>query len=303
MKSKPSHFRYHIGPRTVKTAIAVTLSAAIAGCFSSSSVFYAAMGALVGMERTLTDSLKNCAVQMLGVIIGGLFGLAITELVGQPPAWTLGLGVLGVIVLCNMFHMTYAISLSCIVLLSACTSTTDSVLWDTVFRLRDTAIGLVIALLVNVTVHPYNNSRRIVHLLQQMIDAVPELVKACVLEEKYPDLRRLNDVLNRVDDELRVLHRQRFFRRRPMRFDSVYLDGCRQLGLRILQELEAICFMDTFGNIGVENAKRLSELGLQVPPDLPRRKCTKHDTIVMNYHLEKLLDARLYLQQLIAPEE
>lgn len=301
LKKRP--LRYHLGLRAVKTALAVTIAAALASCFSSASVFYAAVGAMVGMDRTLTDSLKSSAVQLVGVFIGGLFGLVITELLGQPPALFLGLGVLGIIVLCNLFRVNYAISLACIVLLSACTSTTDSVLWDTLFRLRDTALGLVVALLVNITIQPYNNSRRIVTLLQQMIDAVPELVRACVLEQTYPDLRRLNDMLDRVDEELRVLRRQRFFRRKPQKFDSVYLSGCRQLGLRILQELEAICFMDTFGNVGVENAKRLAELGLELPDALPKRKCTKHDTIVMNYHLEKLLDARLYLQQLITPEE
>ncbi len=295
--------RFHVGLRTVKTAIAVTAAAAIGSAFSAVSVFYTAMGALVGMDRTISDSLKNCLVQMVGVILGGLFGFALTEMAGEPPFWLIGLGVLVDIILCVTFRLNYAVSLSCIVLISLCTSPVDSVWYATVTRLRDTGIGLAMALLVNVTIRPYNNSKRICALLQQMVDDVPDLARACILEERYPDLRHLNDVLVLVDNELQVYHRQRFFRKKEQVFDAAYLDGCRQLGLRLLQELEAICFMDTFGNIGVENAKRLSELGLHVPADMPRRKCSRHDTIVMNYHLEKLLDARLYLQQLLRPEQ
>lgn len=292
--------RFHVGLRVVKTAIAVTVAAAIGGAFSTVSVFYAAMGALVGMDRTISDSLKSCLVQMVGVILGGLFGFVITELSGEAPFWLIGIGVLLDIVVCVTFRLNYAVSLSCIVLISLATYPVDSVWWETVTRLRDTGLGLAVALLVNVTIRPYNNARRIVALLQQMVDEVPSLAQICVLEERYPDLRHLNDILDQVDAELKVYHRQRFFRKREQVSDAAYLDGCRQLGLRMLQELEAICFMDTFGNIGVENSKRLAELGLSVPEDMPRRKCSKHDTIVMNYHLEKLLDARLYLQQLLA---
>ena len=32
---------------------------------------------------------------------------------------------------------------------------------------------------------------------------------------------------------------------------------------------------------------------------LSSRKCTRHDTIVMNYHLDKLLSAYQYLNELI----
>ena len=294
---------YHLGLRTVKTAIAGGIAAAIGSLFSQVSVFYAAMGALVGMERTLSDSLKNCLVQMVGVILGGVFGYLITMLSGAPSFWMIGLGVLLDIVVCNLFRLNYAVSLSCIVLISLCTDPVDSVWLETVTRLRDTGLGLAVALTVNVAVRPYNNSRCIVSLLQTMIDEVPELVQSCVVDGIYPDLRPFNELLDQVDAELQILQRQRLFRRRQP-YDMVYLRGCRQLGLRMLHELEAICFLDTFGNIGVENTRRLRELGLKIPEDLPRRKCSRHDTVVMNYHLSKLLDARMYLQELLdAPKK
>lgn len=302
MSKRTLKFHKPFGLRTLKTAIAVTLAVLITGWFSSISSFYAALGAMAAMDRTISDSLKNCITQMVGVICGGIIGYLIVLAFGVPQAWIVGLGAMLVILVCNFFKIPFAISLSCVVMFSICLEPGDNILHDTVCRLRDTAIGLVIAVIVNITIQPYNNTRRIVGLLRRLIDMVPLLVRASVLDEKYPDLRPVAGLLETLDKEINVFRRQRFLRRKPLKYDVVYLEGCQQLAVRIQQELGAICCMDTFGNIGVENGKRLAELGLALPEDTQKRKCTKHDTIVMNYHLEKLLDARKYLQQLL-PEE
>ena len=77
-----------------------------------------------------------------------------------------------------------------------------------------------------------------------------------------------------------------------------------QLAVRVQQELEAICCMDTFGNVSVENTRRLGALGIALPPEgLSRRKCAEEDTVVMNYHLEKLLDARKFLLSLLTADK
>lgn len=301
MTRKFPKFHKPFGLRTVKTAIAVTLAVLLTRCFSTASSFYAALGAMTAMDRTISDSLKNCVTQLMGVILGGVIGYLIVLAFGLPQAWIVGLATVLMIVLCNRLKMPYAISLSCIVMFSICLEPGDSILYETFCRLRDTSIGLLLGVVVNITVRPYNNTRRIISLLQRVIDLVPQLVQSSVLHEKYPDLRPMEAQLEELAKEIRVFRRQRFLRRKKLQYDAVYFEGCQQLALRIHQELSAICCMDTFGNVGVENRKRLSELGIQ--QDEPeKRKCTKHDTIVMNYHLEKLLDARKYLQQLLPKE-
>lgn len=299
-----AHAHKPFGLRTVKTAVAVTLAVLFSHYFSSVSPMYAALGAMVAMDRTFSDSLKSCLTQLVGVICGGLFGYLLTLAAPVPEAWMIGLGVLLIIVICNYLKMPFTVSLSCIVFISICVTPTDNILRDTLYRLRDTAIGLVIALIVNVTIQPYNNTRRILSLFRQLTALVPDLVRASVLEEQYPDLRPLDHLLYSLDKELRVFQRQRFFRKKHLKYDTAYFDGCRQLAARIHQELGAICCMDTFGNIGVANTERLAELGIRLPPEgLPKRKCTRHDTIVMNYHLEKLLDARKYLLEFVTETE
>ncbi len=298
------HRRLPFGLRTIKTFIAVTIAVWLTGYFSSVSRIYAAMGAVVAMDRTLSDSMKDCLTQMIGVTCGALFGYVIVMVFGSPPEpLVLGLGVMAIILVCILAKVPFAISLSCVVMFSVCLSPGENILWCAIFRLRDTSFGLVTALVVNATIRPYNNTWHVLAMFQEQIDMVPEMVRTCLIEQKIPDVRPMVRLLLDLEKEIDVLRSQRFFRKKRSEYDAVYLEGCLQLGIRIRQELDAICCMDSPGNVGVENGKRLTELGLELPEEgLPRHKCTKHDTIVLNYHLEKLLDARKYLCQML-PEE
>ena len=66
----------------------------------------------------------------------------------------------------------------------------------------------------------------------------------------------------------------------------------------MVQELEVVCGMDSLGELSEENAERLKSLGV-VPPAAALRRCDPSDTIVMNYHLEKLLAAYDYRGELM----
>jgi hypothetical protein len=66
----------------------------------------------------------------------------------------------------------------------------------------------------------------------------------------------------------------------------------------MVQELEMICSMDSLGDLAQDNRRRMEKLGIWVP-DLRPRKCTRQDTIVMNYHIDKLLTAYDYLNDLL----
>ena len=73
---------------------------------------------------------------------------------------------------------------------------------------------------------------------------------------------------------------------------------------KTVEELEAICGMDTLGDLSTENAETMRTLGMAIPEaGIAGRKCTRHDTIVMNYHLEKLLSACRYLAELMEQPE
>ena len=290
-----------LGTRVVKTAIAVTLSVFLIRFFTTDdlSVFYAAFGALIAMDTTFSNSLRQGLTQLIGVLAGTVMGyLSVLLFPSMTPAWMAGLGVLLLIVLCNALKLSFSASLSCIIFLSACLTPTDDIVRDSLFRLRDSSLGIGIALAVNALIRPYNNKKRILALLGTLRAQIPGEIEQIVVREQFPDLQESIALLRRLDRELSLYHSQHFFHRKHD--DEALLRGCYQLAQRMLQEMEAICGMDCLGDLAMENAAVMQELGMELPEaGLPERKCTRHDTIVMNYHLDKLLSAYQYLGELM----
>lgn len=299
MKSPFKNFP--MGLRVVKTALAVTLSILIVRLVvrDSLSVFYAAFGALIGMDTTLSKSLKQGLTQLIGILLGTLIGYGSMLLFPEmPPAVIVGLGVLILLTVTNAMKLSFSASLACIIYLSACLTPTDHLLRDSLYRLLDTSIGLGIALGVNSLIRPYNNKKRIMNLLSRLRRQIPQDLESMVVHERHPDLQISVEYLRKIDRELTLYHSQHFFHRNH---DSeAQLRGCAQLAQRMVQELEVICAMDSLGDLGTENAQAMRELGMDIPQaGTVNRKCTRQDTIVMNYHLDKLLTAYGYLGELM----
>lgn len=299
---KPRHLP--IGLRTLKTALAVTLALFLVRLYSSNSdaAFYASFGALVAMDTTLDRSLRQGLTQLIGVLVGTIFGYVVVRFIHTAiPFWIVGLGILLLILLCNTLRVPYAISLSCIMFLSACFyyPQGSDLLQYSALRLANTATGLAVALVINISVRPYNNKNRIFALLQKLRKQIPQDLESIVIYERFPDIQPCIDLLRRIDQELSLYRSQQLFHRKHD--ETALLAGCLQLAERMVQELEAICGMDALGDLASDNAERLCALGLKADK-LAERKCTRQDTIVMNYHLDKLLAAYAYLGELMKGE-
>ena len=293
--------RHIIGLRIFKTALAVTLSILLVRLFVTNTLteFYAAFGAAIAMETTFYKSLRQALTQLIGVLAGTVVGYLSALLFPTfTPAWIAGLGVLILLVLSRIFKLSFSASLSCIIFLSACLMPPENILRDSLFRLRDTAVGIGVALVINALIRPYNNKKRILSVLAQLRAMMPPLLHERVVREHVPDLSGIIPLLRQLDREMELYHSQRYFHRKHD--DEALLLGCKQLVERMVEELEAICGMDSPGDLAMENAARMQELGMDLPEaGISGRKCTRHDTIVMNYHLDKLLAAYRYLGELM----
>ena len=291
------HLRF--GFRTFKTALAVTVAVLVARLFSDDidAVFYAGMGAMVAMDTTLGKSLRQGLTQFLSVTFGTLMGYLALNLFPTVPAWFYGLGILLIILLCNGLKFPFTITLSGIIFLSACSYPTESLWADAIKRISCTGLGLLLALVINVSLRPYNNQRRLRAQLRRLQREIPKALEQMVILEQFPDVQPFVAQLRQLDTEMAVYHSQRFFHRRARHNEALY-QGCCQLCQRMVQELEVICGMDSMGDLASDNLHRMENLGLRIP-QLPPRKCTRQDTIVMNYHIDKLLTAYDYLEELL----
>ncbi len=294
------------GLRTLKTALSVTIALSIVRLYTDSeaAMFYTSFAAMAAMDTTLNRSLQQCITQIMSVLFGTIFGYIVLYFFhASIPAWIIGLGILILILLCNTLKFPYTITLSCIVFLSACmyNSHSNDLFRDAALRVAHTSVGLLVALVINTAIRPYNNKKRILSLLKKLRTQIPQDLESMVVLEHFPDVQPLVALLRDTEQELSLYHAQRFFHRKND--DEAVLAGCLQLAERMVQELEAICGMDSLGDLASDNAQRLTALGVHLPNDgIINRKCTRRDTIVMNYHLDKLLSAYEYLGELMDSE-
>jgi len=81
----------YVGLRIIKSVIAVMLTALIMRNLFQETPFFACIGAVVAVERTIPSSLRASLVRNTGTIVGGLVGIAISSFTENIPLLSLGL--------------------------------------------------------------------------------------------------------------------------------------------------------------------------------------------------------------------
>ncbi len=297
--------RIHIGYRTVKSALAVTIALLIANLIKSNMPLFSALGAMSAMSRTPNDSFTVCRNQLVGTVCGCVLGCIFLMIFPTIYPPIIGLGVLIMIFIGNKLKIYYSIPLSCVVFICLCLYDDGTALHYSISRFFDTSIGLVVSLCINVLIKPYNNRRRISNMMIHFIQAFPEYLEERVIKGLYPNLKPLKRILKRIDDEIDIFERQKF-PKNPIRKEvCIYLRGCQQLAQRMYDELNIICSMDSTGMPSKQCYERMKQLGLTTK-NISHFSCENPTLtdIVLCYHLNNALDAYEYLKQMHeAPDE
>ena len=154
-------FRFHVGMRNVKTALAATLCALLYFPFHRNPTF-ACIGAIFGMGSDMQNSRLNGGNRLFGTIFGGLIGIFLyfiyiyfyPEGGIQPLLFVLlFIGVIFLVLVCQLFVWPGAIQPAGVVLCIILFNTpVDSYIQYSLNRIFDTAIGVVIALIVNMVI-------------------------------------------------------------------------------------------------------------------------------------------------------
>lgn len=156
--SNCERYRFHVGQRNVKTALAATLCA-LAYFVVGRNPTFACIGAIFGLGSDMGNSRLNGGNRFFGTLFGGVLGMALFRLYicfypeGGHHALLLGLLFVGVVVLIIVsvvFHWPGAVQpggvVLCILLFNTPVATYISY---SVNRIVDTGVGVLFALMVN----------------------------------------------------------------------------------------------------------------------------------------------------------
>jgi uncharacterized membrane protein YgaE (UPF0421/DUF939 family) len=142
-----------IGMRTIKTSISVFFCMVVSSMLGIDP-FYSCIASVSTIQSSIQSSFTVARDRMLGSAIGAFFGV-IFSYFGQNGSIFTALGLLCVIYFTTLLNSKGAVNIACIVLIAIMVdSTAISPLENGLARLFQTLLGIVIAVLVNISLFP-----------------------------------------------------------------------------------------------------------------------------------------------------
>ncbi|MDO5707596.1 MAG: aromatic acid exporter family protein [Andreesenia angusta] len=139
---------HRIGLRTIKTSIAVMITAGIMHYIFHEPPFFACIGATVGIGKTKRTSFDATIVRNVGTAVGGIIGMIIS--LSTQNVFLKGLGVIPVIYIINIFNKKDSIVPGCIVYYAVVyLNTTETAGIYAIKRILQTFFGSIIGIIVN----------------------------------------------------------------------------------------------------------------------------------------------------------
>lgn len=142
-----------IGKRTLKTVLAVFLAAVVMKYVFHQTPFFACIGAVVAVEKTLSQSLRATVVRNIGTLTGGLTGIVVSWLTHN--IFFISLGLIPMIYVDNLIRRQDSIVVGSIVYFAVVyLNMSGGALAYGLTRILCTFAGTMIGLAVNRFVFP-----------------------------------------------------------------------------------------------------------------------------------------------------
>ena len=292
---------FHIGLRMIKTAVAVLIAMVLVEVYGTlnSKLIFAMLGAMTAMRPTFQESLSACLAQLVGVLLGAVLGVALLQL-PLPGLAQAGIGIVLVITLYNMFHISFAPDLPCLIVVLLCVTADIQPVQYAIGRFWDTAIGLAVGMLINVLVFPYDNSRRV-------RDTVQSLDREVILfledlfdgDDCLPDAESMEEKIDYLDGQLKILTNQKLILRLRTRNVNLELyQQCEKKARELAAQMEVLYQMGRPGILSEENRRLLIDSGAEIPAAEMETEQTRWD-VVTNYHVSQILRLRRELLEIL----
>ena len=292
--------RFHspVGFRTIKTALAVSVAILLVEQYGTSAeeLLFGVMGAFSAMEPTIKASVRGCAAQFTGVMVGVILSLILGTL-SVPGVVAAGIGIILVMATYQLLHWKSSPVLPCLILVTICTNPgLDAVLYG-LERLWNTTLGLGAGMLINTLIFPYDNSKKIQQLMISLDeDLILFLEDMFDGDDHLPETAEMEAKINLLERQLVVFADQRLPRRGRQRRLLTQLKTCEDTARALLIEVETLRSIVHVGKLNQENRIALRELGAKIVDGDAGRRFTVED-LVVNYHVDKALKLRKQLKE------
>lgn len=288
-----------IGMRTIKTALAASLTIFIARTFNLRSPFFAGIAAIISMQSSVSESLNAGIHRMYGTIIGAIVAL-VFSLIAPENAFFMGIGIMIIIYICNILKLKKSVTISTIVFQSIILNYQEgSRVSYALYRTLDTLIGLVIGTLINYFILPPNMENKIKASIHNMYFEIKNMLEGIIWEEDHISLENLKEDLIDIEKYYNIF-------KKDTKLNLCKTDDCVdfeqifEVFENIYNHLSIICSVNQPPYINHINKMSLENLfNKEIPTTLEKDKDDLY--LIYNYHLEKILDKLSFIQNTIEP--
>lgn len=286
-----------IGMRTVKTAIAVALSVFLSHILNLNSSFFAGIAAIITMQSTVAESFNMGKHRMLGTIMGAIVGVLFALIAPGNPIF-IGIGIIILITLCNLFGWKKSVSISGIVFLSIMlVQEPGNRATYGIYRSIDTFVGIIVAVLVNYFILPPDIEKKLMSSLLNMFNESVKLMENFIWDHKEIKLDNMKKALKALDDNYNKLKEEMEL---SIRKNKNYkeLETILPLFENLYSNLKIISTIEVNGTIDKTNKESLEIIFKKNLPEEYNGEISELD-IVFNYHLKKVLDELILINRIM----
>ena len=293
--------RLSIGPRTVKTAIAVILSMLVAELLGAteSEMIFAMLGAMAAVEPTFTDSVESSLTQIVGVIFGAAIGL-LMQLISIPSLVACGIGIIIVITVYNALLLRFSPGLPCLIVVMLCIGAEERPVMYALERICNTAVGLFIGMAINMLVIPYDNSRQIRKTARSLDKELRTFLENTFDgDDILPDAEIVTRMIADMDRQLTIFSKQKLlWRLRRQQEELSRFRIFENKAHTLVAQMKVLSQMEKPGRLSNENRELLEALGANIQDARQIDTATDVD-IVTNYHVFQILRLRTELMEIL----
>ncbi|MBU5293021.1 FUSC family protein [Anaerosalibacter bizertensis] len=289
-----------IGMRTVKTAIAVSLTIFIAQIIKLKSPFFAGIAAIIAMQSSVAGSFKAGKSRMLGTVLGAALGL-VCSLISPTNPIIIGIGVIIIIHLCNVLEWKKSATIAAIVFLSITyNQEPGNRLNYSLYRTLDTFVGIIIATLVNFFILPPNFKDKVHFSCNNILAESLNLIESLIWKNKDINIGELEHIKN----NLKTLEDYYGTLREEVELNICKGEDCKHLKNTydsfkdIYDNLSILSSIDFDPIINRTNTQVLEKMYDKKVPHSDRNAMIEMD-IVFNYHLKIILEEMEYLIEIL----
>ncbi|WP_458412979.1 FUSC family protein [Schinkia sp. CFF1] len=202
-----------LGPRVIKTGIAVTLALYICSIFKLESGVFAGVAAIFTIQPSIYRTWKQVWDQLQTNTLGAIIALIAVYFLGNDPI-AIGLVMIIVILISLKLKMEETISLTLVTVLAIMSAPQNEDLNFALHRFGIILIGMTSALLVNILIYPPNYKKNYVNRVHSALQNMSLLMSTAIsnelTEKSYQEqMKELENDILKLEEQYKLFDEER----------------------------------------------------------------------------------------------